>query len=193
MKFKSLYRIITLSARLLFSLSNIFPFLAFSFSLLCASLTHVRSSCVPAVRLLIQAGIDINRQTKAGTALHEAALCGKTEAVRLLLEVNGTLHSRHCQQDLSSLKGQLQEKTVVVFFMADPAVLNYHSFGHQLILHSPFSYNYSQVHRLLVGERCIPHTRNLKDPYCAKYQCFLTIICATRRSISVFLLNSKHI
>ncbi|KAF3846955.1 hypothetical protein F7725_004033, partial [Dissostichus mawsoni] len=37
------------------------------------------------IRLLIQAGIDINRQTKAGTALHEASLCGKTEAVRLLL------------------------------------------------------------------------------------------------------------
>lgn len=39
-------------------------------------------------RLLIQAGIDINRQTKAGTALHEAALCGKTEVVRLLLDVS---------------------------------------------------------------------------------------------------------
>ncbi|KAI4785172.1 hypothetical protein KUCAC02_037920 [Chaenocephalus aceratus] len=38
----------------------------------------------------IDAGIDINRQTKAGTALHEASLCGKTEAVRLLLEVRGT-------------------------------------------------------------------------------------------------------
>lgn len=42
------------------------------------------------IRLLIQAGIDINRQTKAGTALHEAALCGKTDAVRLLLDVSGT-------------------------------------------------------------------------------------------------------
>ncbi|KAM7372685.1 hypothetical protein PAMP_009834 [Pampus punctatissimus] len=42
------------------------------------------------IRLLIQAGIDINRQTKAGTALHEAALCGKTEAVRLLLDVNAS-------------------------------------------------------------------------------------------------------
>lgn len=38
-------------------------------------------------RLLLQAGIDINRQTKAGTALHEAALCGKTDVVRLLLDV----------------------------------------------------------------------------------------------------------
>lgn len=44
----------------------------------------------PAGRLLIQAGIDINRQTKAGTALHEAALCGKTDVVRLLLEVSGS-------------------------------------------------------------------------------------------------------
>ena len=39
-------------------------------------------------RLLLQAGIDINRQTKSGTALHEAALCGKTEVVRLLLDVS---------------------------------------------------------------------------------------------------------
>lgn len=45
------------------------------------------SPCLPA-RLLLQAGIDINRQTKSGTALHEAALCGKTEVVRLLLDVS---------------------------------------------------------------------------------------------------------
>ena len=45
------------------------------------------SPCHPA-RLLLQAGIDINRQTKSGTALHEAALCGKTEVVRLLLDVS---------------------------------------------------------------------------------------------------------
>lgn len=38
-------------------------------------------------RLLLKAGIDINRATKAGTALHEAALYGKTEVVRQLLEV----------------------------------------------------------------------------------------------------------
>lgn len=35
----------------------------------------------------MKAGIEINRQTKTGTALHEAALYGKTEVVRLLLEV----------------------------------------------------------------------------------------------------------
>lgn len=38
-------------------------------------------------RQLLKAGIEINRQTKTGTALHEAALYGKTEVVRLLLEV----------------------------------------------------------------------------------------------------------
>ncbi|XP_004709350.1 caskin-2 [Echinops telfairi] len=38
------------------------------------------------IRQLLRAGIEINRQTKAGTALHEAALYGKTEVVRLLLE-----------------------------------------------------------------------------------------------------------
>ncbi|KAL4659111.1 caskin-1-like isoform X1 [Arapaima gigas] len=53
-------------------------------------------------RLLIQAGIDINRQTKAGTALHEAALCGKTEVVRLLLDsgINATLRNTYSQTAL---------------------------------------------------------------------------------------------
>uniref|UniRef100_A0A4X1UYN2 Uncharacterized protein n=1 Tax=Sus scrofa TaxID=9823 RepID=A0A4X1UYN2_PIG len=40
------------------------------------------------IRQLLRAGIEINRQTKTGTALHEAALYGKTEVVRLLLEVS---------------------------------------------------------------------------------------------------------
>lgn len=39
-------------------------------------------------RLLLEAGIDMNRVTKAGTCLHEAALYGKTEVVRLLLDVS---------------------------------------------------------------------------------------------------------
>uniref|UniRef100_A0A670Y8T1 CASK interacting protein 1 n=1 Tax=Pseudonaja textilis TaxID=8673 RepID=A0A670Y8T1_PSETE len=46
-------------------------------------------------RLLLQAGIDINRQTKAGTALHEAALCGKTDVVRLLLDSGINAHIRN--------------------------------------------------------------------------------------------------
>ncbi|NXN01208.1 CSKI1 protein, partial [Sylvia borin] len=45
--------------------------------------------------LLLQAGIDINRQTKAGTALHEAALCGKTDVVRLLLDSGINAHVRN--------------------------------------------------------------------------------------------------
>ena len=44
------------------------------------------SALIP--RLLLRAGIDINRATKAGTSLHEAALYGKTEVVRLLLDVS---------------------------------------------------------------------------------------------------------
>uniref|UniRef100_A0A672PTU9 CASK interacting protein 1 n=1 Tax=Sinocyclocheilus grahami TaxID=75366 RepID=A0A672PTU9_SINGR len=53
-------------------------------------------------RLLIQAGIDINRQTKAGTALHEAALCGKTDVVRLLLDsgINATVRNTYSQTAL---------------------------------------------------------------------------------------------
>ncbi|XP_048868743.1 caskin-1 isoform X1 [Brienomyrus brachyistius] len=54
------------------------------------------------IRLLIQAGIDINRQTKAGTALHEAALCGKTEVVRLLLDsgINAGVRNTYSQTAL---------------------------------------------------------------------------------------------
>lgn len=48
------------------------------------------SSCLSLLpsRQLLKAGIEINKQTKTGTALHEAALYGKTEVVRLLLEVS---------------------------------------------------------------------------------------------------------
>ncbi|GAB1300669.1 Caskin-1 [Apodemus speciosus] len=52
--------------------------------------------------LLLQAGIDINRQTKSGTALHEAALCGKTEVVRLLLDsgINAQVRNTYSQTAL---------------------------------------------------------------------------------------------
>lgn len=51
---------------------------------------HVLCSCLSLLptRQLLKAGIEINKQTKTGTALHEAALYGKTEVVRLLLEVS---------------------------------------------------------------------------------------------------------
>ena len=35
---------------------------------------------------LLTTGMDINVRTSRGTALHEAALCGKVEVVRTLLE-----------------------------------------------------------------------------------------------------------
>lgn len=38
------------------------------------------------VEVLLTGGININVRTSSGTALHEAALCGKTEVVRTLLE-----------------------------------------------------------------------------------------------------------
>lgn len=52
-------------------------------------------TCPPVCRQLLRAGIEINRQTKTGTALHEAALYGKTEVVRLLLEVGVDPWSPH--------------------------------------------------------------------------------------------------
>uniref|UniRef100_A0A8C4Q3U4 Uncharacterized protein n=1 Tax=Eptatretus burgeri TaxID=7764 RepID=A0A8C4Q3U4_EPTBU len=50
---------------------------------------------VDIIRMLILAGIDINRQTRVGTALHEAALYGKTEVVRLLIESGVNVHIRN--------------------------------------------------------------------------------------------------
>ncbi|XP_034063848.1 caskin-2-like [Gymnodraco acuticeps] len=47
------------------------------------------------IRLLLRAGIDINRATKAGTSLHEAALYGKTEVVRLLLDAGINVNMRN--------------------------------------------------------------------------------------------------
>uniref|UniRef100_A0A674F274 Caskin-2-like n=1 Tax=Salmo trutta TaxID=8032 RepID=A0A674F274_SALTR len=47
------------------------------------------------IRVLLKAGIDINRSTKAGTCLHEAALYGKTEVVCLLLEAGIDVNLRN--------------------------------------------------------------------------------------------------
>ena len=44
--------------------------------------------CGLCCRLLLEAGVDINRQTLQGTCLHEAAMFGKTEVVALLLSVS---------------------------------------------------------------------------------------------------------
>jgi hypothetical protein len=40
------------------------------------------------VSLILKTGFDINVRTSRGTALHEAALCGKIEVVKILLEAN---------------------------------------------------------------------------------------------------------
>ncbi|XP_044037430.1 caskin-2-like isoform X3 [Siniperca chuatsi] len=47
------------------------------------------------IRLLLKAGIDINKTTKSGTALHEASLYGKTEVVRLLLDAGVDVNVRN--------------------------------------------------------------------------------------------------
>uniref|UniRef100_A0A8D3AW14 Caskin-2-like n=1 Tax=Scophthalmus maximus TaxID=52904 RepID=A0A8D3AW14_SCOMX len=47
------------------------------------------------IRLLLNAGIDINKTAKSGTALHEASLYGKTEVVRLLLDAGVDVNIRN--------------------------------------------------------------------------------------------------
>lgn len=46
------------------------------------------------VEALLGAGFDVNIRTPAGTALHEAAICGKVEVVRTLLEHGVDLTAR---------------------------------------------------------------------------------------------------
>jgi len=46
------------------------------------------------VELLLSAGMDVNVRTGSGTALHEAAQCGKTEVARTLLDHGINTHIR---------------------------------------------------------------------------------------------------
>ncbi|KAB0400724.1 hypothetical protein E2I00_008351 [Balaenoptera physalus] len=85
------------------------------------------------IRQLLRAGIEINRQTKTGTALHEAALYGKTEVVRLLLETaldivnqfTTSQASREIKQLLREASGILKVRALKDFWnLHDPTALN---------------------------------------------------------------------
>ena len=62
------------------------------------------------VDLILETGFDINARTARGTALHEAALCGKIEVVRRLLEAGINLELRD-QQDKTVLEIMNELKT----------------------------------------------------------------------------------
>ncbi|KAI4874857.1 hypothetical protein NFI96_034427 [Prochilodus magdalenae] len=96
--------------------------------------------------LLLKAGIDINRTTKAGTSLHEAALYGKTEVVKLLLDSGIDVNIRntynqtaldivnqfttsHASKDIKQLlreaSGALQVRALKDYWnLHDPTALN---------------------------------------------------------------------
>ncbi|XP_066473407.1 caskin-2 isoform X2 [Tiliqua scincoides] len=95
------------------------------------------------IRQLLKAGIEINRQTKTGTALHEAALYGKTEVVRLLLQGGIDVNIRntynqtaldivnqfttsHASKDIKQLlRGILKVRALKDFWnLHDPTALN---------------------------------------------------------------------
>ncbi|XP_069564866.1 caskin-2-like [Brachyistius frenatus] len=99
------------------------------------------------IKLLLKAGIDVNRATKGGTSLHEAALYGKTEVVRLLLDagINVNQHntynqtaldivnqfttskaSREIKQLLREASSSLQVRAVKDYWnLHDPTALNF--------------------------------------------------------------------
>lgn len=51
------------------------------------------------MEVLLAAGVDVNTRTSAGTAMHEAALCGKMEVVRALLDRGVDLGIRDSRQN----------------------------------------------------------------------------------------------
>ena len=50
--------------------------------------------CREVVELILGRGFDINVRTARGTALHEAALCGKKDVVKFLLDSNINMELR---------------------------------------------------------------------------------------------------
>ena len=62
------------------------------------------------VDLILGAGFDINARTARGTALHEAAICGKLEVARSLLEAGINLELRD-QEDQTVLEVMNELKT----------------------------------------------------------------------------------
>ncbi|XP_062976346.1 caskin-2 isoform X2 [Elgaria multicarinata webbii] len=95
------------------------------------------------IRQLLKAGIEINKQTKTGTALHEAALYGKTEVVLLLLQGGIDVNIRntynqtaldivnqfttsHASKDIKQLlRGILKVRALKDFWnLHDPTALN---------------------------------------------------------------------
>jgi len=52
------------------------------------------------VEILLSAGMYVNVHTPAGTALHEAALCGKIDVVRTLLDAGVDIHARDSKHNM---------------------------------------------------------------------------------------------
>ncbi|KAI2658488.1 Caskin-2 [Labeo rohita] len=92
------------------------------------------------IRLLLKAGIDINRTTKSGTALHEAALYGKMEVAGIDVNIRNTYNqtaldivnqfttshaSKEIKQLLREASGALQVRALKDYWnLHDPTALN---------------------------------------------------------------------
>ena len=60
----------------------------------CGAMQHIIFYFREVVELILGRGFDINVRTARGTALHEAAVCGKKDVVKYLLESNVNLELR---------------------------------------------------------------------------------------------------
>ena len=60
-----------------------------------SNISDINTNCFrEVVELILGRGFDINVRTARGTALHEAALCGKKDVVKYLLDSNVNLELR---------------------------------------------------------------------------------------------------
>lgn len=101
------------------------------------------------VEVLLHAGFNVNMRTKSGTALHEAALCGKVEVVRTLLEHGANTSIRDSNNftviDLLSQFNTAQASQEIMMLLKRESTILYYVF------HS-YSYNYS-------------HKKNITQPH----------------------------
>lgn len=96
------------------------------------------------MEVLLAAGVDVNTRTSAGTAMHEAALCGKMEVVRALLDRGVDLGIRdsrqntvldllgqfppHVTQDITAvIKSTLELLRVVLLLFSSPFTSSFSS------------------------------------------------------------------
>lgn len=127
------------------------------------------------MEVLLAAGVDVNTRTSAGTAMHEAALCGKMEVVRALLDRGVDLGIRDSRQNtVLDLLGQFpphvtQDITAVIKSAYPPAL------SLSRLLHVPSKRAVQLTRRISGGEK----RRVSRRAVTRVYKCINRVDCPT--------------